>query len=295
MRVAVLTGCGVLTLLLGAHALVPDVSGAGTLLDSAAPWLGLLVPVLLVLGLVGRTRAAVAVLVPAAVWCAVFGTALLPQASASGDLRVVSQNIFAANENPAATAADLAATGADVIGVQELTGTARSAVREALGAEYPHSEVLGTVGVWSRYPIEAAEPVDLGMGWTRALRARVRTPHGPVAVYVAHLPSLRPDSVAERNRGLTELRAALVAERADRVVVLADLNTATTDRAMGPLLRTVAEAEPAGFGFTWPAAVPLVRLDHVLYRGLTSTGADVVETRGSDHRAVLADLAFNQA
>ncbi|WP_246155152.1 endonuclease/exonuclease/phosphatase family protein [Saccharopolyspora hirsuta] len=292
---AVLTGCGVLTLLLGAHALVPDVSGAGTLLDSAAPWLGLLVPVLLVLGLVGRTRAAVAVLVPAAVWCAVFGTALLPQASASGDLRVVSQNIFAANENPAATAADLAATGADVIGVQELTGTARSAVREALGAEYPHSEVLGTVGVWSRYPIEAAEPVDLGMGWTRALRARVRTPHGPVAVYVAHLPSLRPDSVAERNRGLTELRAALVAERADRVVVLADLNTATTDRAMGPLLRTVAEAEPAGFGFTWPAAVPLVRLDHVLYRGLTSTGADVVETRGSDHRAVLADLAFNQA
>ncbi|MER6988134.1 endonuclease/exonuclease/phosphatase family protein [Saccharopolyspora hirsuta] len=292
---AVLTGCGLLTLLLGAHALVPDVSGAGTLLDSAAPWLGLLVPVLLVLGLVGRTRAAVAVLVPAAVWCAVFGTALLPQASASGDLRVVSQNIFAANENPAATAADLAATGADVIGVQELTGTARSAVREALGAEYPHSEVLGTVGVWSRYPIEAAEPVDLGMGWTRALRARVRTPHGPVAVYVAHLPSLRPDSVAERNRGLTELRAALVAERADRVVVLADLNTATTDRAMGPLLRTVAEAEPAGFGFTWPAAVPLVRLDHVLYRGLTSTGADVVETRGSDHRAVLADLAFNQA
>ncbi|MER5390190.1 endonuclease/exonuclease/phosphatase family protein [Saccharopolyspora sp. NPDC002686] len=295
MRVTVLIGCGALTLLLGAHELVPDISGAGTLLDSAAPWLGLLVPVLVVLGLVGRTRATATVLVPAAVWCAAFGAALLPQASASGDLRVASQNMFAANENPAATAADLAATGADVIGVQELTGPARSAVREALGADYRHHEVLGTVGVWSRYPIEEAEPVDLGMGWTRALRARIRTPSGPIEVYVAHLPSLRPNSVAERNRGLAELRTALVADRSDRVVVLADLNTASTDREMGPLLRTFGEAEPAGFGFTWPAAVPLVRLDHVLHRGITPTGAEVVETRGSDHRAVLADFAFDHA
>ncbi|SDW15290.1 vancomycin resistance protein VanJ [Saccharopolyspora shandongensis] len=296
MRVMILICCGALALLLGCHTLVPDVGGAGTLLDSAAPWLGVLIPVLALVGLAGRTRATAAVLVPAVVWCATFGVDLIPRASAAGgDFRVASQNMFADNENPSSTVADLAATDADLIGVQELTGQSRAAAREILSDDYPHHTTIGTVGLWSRFPIEATEPVDLGLGWTRALRALVRTPHGPVTVFVAHLPSLRPDSVAARNRSLTSLAAELAADRASRVIVLADLNTATTDREMEvfpPNFHVAQDEAGTGAGFTWPAGFPLVRIDHVLYSGVRATDAGVVSTRGSDHRAVVVDFAF---
>jgi vancomycin resistance protein VanJ len=46
----------------------------------------------------------------------------------------------------------------------------------------------------------------------------------------------------------------------------------------------------AGFGFTWPARLPVLRPDHILHRGLTSRHSSVVVAPGSDHRAVVADL-----
>ena len=289
---AVLAASGVLALLIAGHALVPDVAGVGTLLDSAAPWLGLVIPIVVVVGLALRTRATAAALVPVLVWCGMFGANLIPHASAaSGELRVVSQNLYADNDDPAATAADLAATSADVIGVQELTGAARKAVGKAFDEDHPHHETIGTVGLWSRFPVDRAEPVDLGLGWTRAMRARVRTPQGAVEIYVAHLPSLRPDTVDQRNRALSALAEALISDDSRNAIVLGDLNTASTDRAMGLL---PAKARPAhqGFAFTWPANAPMVRLDHVLFWGVRPTATAVVRTRGADHRAVLADFAF---
>jgi vancomycin resistance protein VanJ len=74
-------------------------------------------------------------------------------------------------------------------------------------------------------------------------------------------------------------------------VVLGDLNTAPTDRVFTPLTRLLRDAQAdagRGFGFTWPASVPVTRPDHVLYRGLTPTDAGVLRTPASDHRAVTA-------
>ncbi|MEU9819593.1 endonuclease/exonuclease/phosphatase family protein [Pseudonocardia alni] len=283
-------------LLIAGHQLLPDVAGVGTLLDSAAPWLGLAVPPLLIVALRRRTRSALAALVPLVVWCVVFGPALLPQGGGTGgDLRVVGQNLWAGNTDPDLTASDLAATGADVVGVQELTGRGRRAVERALGDELPYHAGVGTVGIWSRYPIGIVERVDLGLGWARALRAAVDTPHGPVVVYVAHLPSLRPGTVDSRDRALTELAARLRADDATRGIVLADLNTGADDRAMRLLPTTVRPVlldAGSGFGFTWPAVFPVVRLDHVLQWGLRPADSSTVHTRGTDHRAVQADLAF---
>src|SRR5690606_39711379 len=56
---------------------------------------------------------------------------------------------------------------------------------------YEHHAVVGTVGLWSKYPLTDVRAVDIRLGWKRAMRATVATPDGPVAVYVAHLPSVR--------------------------------------------------------------------------------------------------------
>ncbi|MFI0470488.1 endonuclease/exonuclease/phosphatase family protein [Saccharopolyspora sp. 5N102] len=292
--VVIVAAAGGLALSIAGHTMIPDIAGAGTLLDSAAPWLGLMIPLLLVAGLVLQARTTLAMLIPALVWCLVFGANLLPHASAAtGNLRVVSQNLYASNDNPAATAADLAATNADVVGVQELTAPGRRAIATVLGDDHPHHATIGTVGVWSRYPITEVARVDLGLGWTRALRARLHTPHGPIEVYVVHLPSLRPESIDQRNQALDELADALRTDNSSRAIVLGDFNTASSDRAMQRLpskARAVRQDTGSGFGFTWPARFPLVRLDHILQWGLHPTDTNTIHTRGTDHRAVLADF-----
>ncbi|GAA3037315.1 hypothetical protein GCM10020229_55850 [Kitasatospora albolonga] len=122
-------------------------------------------------------------------------------------------------------------------------------------------------------------------GWNRSLRAEVRTPFGPVAVYVAHLSSVRPHVTGfvtgHRDGNIAALAREVAAEPVRRVVVLGDLNTAPDDHALAPLTGQLALAR-GGFGFTWPAAFPVARIDHVLTRGLTADTWTLPAT-ASDH------------
>ncbi|SFE37015.1 vancomycin resistance protein VanJ [Actinopolyspora alba] len=285
---------GISALLL-CHRLLPNPMGIGTLVDSFAPWLGVAVPLVALPALLSRCRAAVLLLVPALIWGLVFGTAVpANDRNAAGGVGVVTQNLYASNSDPKATLRDLSHTDADLVGLQEITSRTRSVASEALRERYPHHITMGTVGLWSRYRLSDVRAVDLGLGWTRAVRAVAHAPQREIAVYVAHLPSLRPDSVEQRDRGLRKLATAVAGEAVEDVVLLGDLNTATTDRALRSLTRrlpSVAGEATAGFGFTWPDAFPAVRLDHVLSRGVRVTDAEVVDTRGSDHRAVRATLS----
>ncbi len=166
---------------------------------------------------------------------------------------------------------------ADLLAAQEVTAQC--------GLDYPHHFAVGTVALWSRYPITDSARLDLDLGWYRALRATVNAPHGPVTVFVAHLGSVRPGATEDRDRSLRRL-AELARAQSGPVLVLGDLNTASTDREMA-LFQGFQDAR-SGFGFTWPAAFPVVRLDHVLYRGLTPGSATTSAANGSDHRAAVA-------
>ena len=78
-----------------------------------------------------------------------------------------------------------------------------------------------------------------------------------------------------------------------RLLLLGDLNTATTDRRRQGLVPPLTDAQQAageGFGFTWPSKFPITRPDHILYRGLDATTAGVEKAPGSDHRAAVAEL-----
>ncbi len=284
----------VVAVALAGHRLIPDLGGVTTVMESLLPWLGWSVPPLLVAAALARSAVAVvAALVPAVVWAAMFGPALL-RSSPGGpsDLAVGTVNVGVRN-NASGEAVRAISEDLDLLAAQELTPGGPAA--KQLDRTFKHRYAVSTVGLWSRYPISARKPLDVGMGWVRALRAVVSTPKGKVTVYVMHLASARPGHTASRDTSLAQARKLVDADTSERVLLLGDLNTATTDRNLRGLTPPLTDAQSVagdGFGFTWPAEFPITRPDHILFKGMTATEAGVAPATGSDHRAAIASLRF---
>jgi vancomycin resistance protein VanJ len=280
----------VLSLLLVAHRGLPG--SAGSLLDSGLPWLAVPIGLLFVVSIVTRRAGAIAAaVVPGVIWAVLFVPTLTDHASGgTHDLRVASLNLGKAA--PGDALPPLLAEHPDVIVLEEITGANRSKVTEMLADAYPHHSETGTVAIFSRFGLTDTEPVDIHIGWTRAIATTITAADGPIRVYAAHLASVRADQTAERDRTVAALATAAHADPSPRLVLAGDLNTTTTDRqfaAFAPL-RDSQQKAGQGFGFTWPAALPLVRPDHILERGMTTQNSWVLRAPGSDHRAVLADF-----
>lgn len=292
----VVTGASVvLAATLAGHRLVPNVYSAGSLLDSVVPILGVFVPMLAVAGIAARSgRALLAVALPATVWAVMFGGLVLPPPGGPVELSVVSQNLYADNPDPMATLRTLADTGPDLLAIQEVTGDTAERAADELTA-FPAHAAVGTVALFSRFPIADASALDGAATWIRGLRAVVRSPHGEVAVYVVHLGSARLNDTATRDQDIAALADMVRTDPASRVLLVGDLNTAATDRAIASLTAQLRDAQADagwGYGLTWPSAFPLLRPDQMLYRGLTATEAGVIPTPGSDHRAVRSGFAL---
>ncbi|MFF6990353.1 endonuclease/exonuclease/phosphatase family protein [Streptomyces sp. NPDC010273] len=302
------------------HARIPDVGGFGSLVENLLPWCGVFVPVLLAGALWRRSASAVVALVlPATVWLSLFGGLLTDRSHPGGDLTLVSHNVDAGNPDPTGTARELAASGAELIALEELTDQAGGTYEKGLATAYPYHVVRGTVGLWSKLPLSDTRAVNVVRGdagplartkppesaaetadGVRALRTTVATAHGPLAVYVVHLGSVRvmprhgfwTDS---RDFGARALAKAVAAERNKRVVLLGDLNGTTDDRVFHGLTSRLTSAQKTagnGFGFTWPASFPIARIDQVLVRGVRARSSWVLPETGSDHLPVAARIGW---
>ncbi|MET8848903.1 endonuclease/exonuclease/phosphatase family protein [Amycolatopsis sp. NPDC004625] len=301
-RGRVITAFAVLTaVLLLAHPLVPNWAGnAGSLLETFLPWTGLLVVPLLVAALLRRSALAlVALLLPTLVWGGFFGGRLFDKRQAGGDFTIVSHNVNDENPDPAGTARALAAAGAQVIALEELKKSEVPKYEDALAAAYPYHSVQGTVGVWSMFPLRDTRPVAI-MPWTRALRTTVDTPKGPVAVFVAHLPSVRVRldagfTAGGRDAAMQLLADAIAEHSAARTVLVGDFNGTADDRALAPItarMQVAQEEAGDGFGFTWPAGLPLARIDQIFVAGVRPLASWSLPATGSDHLPVAATLAL---
>ncbi|MER5442940.1 endonuclease/exonuclease/phosphatase family protein [Streptomyces sp. NPDC002790] len=289
-----------LALVMVLHAQIPNTVGnLGSLTETFLPWLGVFIPVLLVLGLVRKSATAViAVLAPAIVWFNLFGGLLTDKTGSGGDLTVVTHNVNAENADPVGTAKDVAASGAQVIALEEVTAQALPTYRETLGKAYPYHAVKGTVGLWSKYPLAGTQSVDIKLGWTRALRTTVATPQGKVAVYVAHLPSVRVKldsgfTASQRDRSADALGEAITDEPLGKVVLLGDLNGTMNDRALHGVtaqMRSTQGAAGSGFGFSWPAAFPMARIDQIMVKGVEPVTSWTLPRTGSDHLPIAAKV-----
>lgn len=327
-QIAILTGIVsllILAVLLG-HRYLPDALGFGSLIDTFLPWTA--VPLLLALpaALFSLKKRAVGVcLLSCAVWAGMFGPTLMRTAgSGPADIRVLSQNV-SSGESGAPDLSGVARLaeqrGADIVVLQGLSKNMQVA-DQAVPARYQYHVAMYEFVVWSRFPIGGGQPVDLAGGRladAQSGSAAVGTSSGEfggllrftvnldqnrqVTVYAVHLPqpSLSHDGFGlARGDALEQLVDEVQAEKSPHLIVVGDLDVAQTDRAIGPLLGSAtglvsAQAEAGGgFGFTWPASFPVVRLDDVLTRGLTPVASVVLPAVGPQqaHRPIEADLKF---
>ncbi|MFB7828644.1 endonuclease/exonuclease/phosphatase family protein [Streptomyces hydrogenans] len=306
-RGTVLAGLGVVTAgLLALHRFVPNTPGRlGSLVESFLFWLGPFTALLLVCAALRRARTALLVLlVPTVAWAAAFGPSLLPAPSPGPrELTVVQHNVADDNADPAGTARALADSGADLIALQELVDPALDTYRRTLAPRYPYHSVQGTVGLWSRHPLTGARALDIrpqGITepWRRALRAEVRSPYGTVAAYVVHLPSVRlgPGGLASarRDESAALLGGILAADPSDRIVLAGDLNGTVDDRGLAPLTSRLVAPE-RGLALSYPAALPLARIDQVLARGAHVPAVRTLPATGSDHLPVLVRVVLHGA
>ncbi|WP_425264825.1 endonuclease/exonuclease/phosphatase family protein [Streptomyces incarnatus] len=292
-----------LALVMLLHSRIPNrVGNLGSLTETFLPWLGLAIPVLLLLGLLRRSATAlIAVLLPATVWLNLFGGLLTDKTGSGGDLMVATHNVNAGNPDPAATAREVAASGADVLALEEVPASALSTYEKALAPTYRYHGAEGTVGLWSKYPMSDVRAVDIKLGWKRAMRATVATPKGPLAVYVAHMPSVRVKMDAgftaqQRDTSADALGEAIAAEPLKRVVLLGDLNGTMNDRSLNAVtsqMRSTQGAAGSGFGFSWPASFPMARIDQIMVRGVEPESSWTLPRTGSDHLPVAARVKLD--
>jgi vancomycin resistance protein VanJ len=293
-------GSLVAAVLLVAHDVVPNRWGnLGSLVQTFLPWLGLAVPLGILAALLRRSALAIlAVLLPLAAWIWVFLPQVRPVDPEPGDLTVVQHNASDTNSDVAGTAEVLLAAEPDVVTLTEVSDAVAEQYTEAFGETLPHHETQGTVGVWSRFPLEGATAVDIrpegiDASWDRCLRVVIQREEGAVALFVAHLPSVRLGSggfeTELRNASALALADAVDAEENETVLVAGDLNAVLADSAIAPLTNLVT-APATGFQFTYPEVFPVAQIDHVLARGATVTDTRTLPRTASDHLPLVAHI-----
>lgn len=310
------------------HRFLPDAGGIGSLLETWLPWIGVPVLVLLIAAAIVHTKTSLIVAFAAAlVWTALYGPTLLPRgSSAPAQLRIFSEDVNGDAKEATASGTMALAQHADIVALEDMYSSVyESSAVNSLNAAYTNHVTEYEFGLWSAYPISNVQPVALGTTQPAdsesldaddaglaasasdvpvigALKATLATPSGALVVYLVHLPQpvLGDQGFAKsRDQALTAFVKLLEADNSSRVAVIGDINVAATDRQYSQLTRKVGltsaqQAAGSGFGFTWPAEFPIVRLDDVLTRGMTPLRSAVLPAiaKGQAHLPIQVDLDY---
>jgi vancomycin resistance protein VanJ len=316
--VAVL-GWAIVAFLLG-HRFLPDSAGLISLLETWLPWLAVPTVLLLIAALAARSlRAVFATLVATAVWLGGYGPELFPRGDPiPANLRVVSEDVNASSVELGGVSQLAPSQHADIVALQHLPPSlAASSATQNLSTAYGYHVTQYEFGVWSRYPIADAKAVDLATTTAAsdgnsslvaavphvvvgALRVTVTTPEGALVLYVVHIPQpvLGDQGFAKvRDEAVARLVKTVSADKAPKLAIVGDINVAQTDRRFTDLssglgLTSAQAAAGRGFGFTWPAEFPVVRLDDLLLRGGTPVRSAVLPalSGGKSHLPIEIDL-----
>lgn len=283
-------------------------------------WWSLPGVLLVAIALLRRDVVAVVLLaVPAGLWLWAYGGAFVPSAGTdvAADVRVASLNTFVGAPDASHVLDLIDAEAPDVLLLQEVFAPREEALRSDLADRYPHvhadrSEGVGAVMVMSRHPIIDVVEVEEASDRSR-LTSVVTLDVDGVALQVSSLHLISPcptcgPSILERLELEDDVRRAEVGAVLDALdpelpaIVGGDLNSGDRSTAYRQLVaagfRDPQREVGSGMGFTWPADArplrPMVRIDWVLTRALAPVTAGVADTDGSDHRAVVVDVAFER-
>lgn len=223
-------------------------------------------------------------------------------------LQVMTANLLRGAADPSIVIETASLERVDVLVLQEVTPEALRELEEfGLSEAFPYRAGVPQAGVegtmaFATYRIRGVEPLDTGFdSWA----FDVVLPGGLLRMYAVH--TRPPYGDAEGWREDLAAIATAAEEDRDLDLVVGDLN-ATPDHAefrelVDLDLRSATERANAGWQPTWPDngektygwfTMPrLVQIDHVLVgRSMTATSSETFSVKGSDHRALIAEVAF---
>jgi endonuclease/exonuclease/phosphatase (EEP) superfamily protein YafD len=216
-------------------------------------------------------------------------------AVATDDVSLVALNLLYLQEDPVATRAYLGRQSPDLLILSEFTPRWREKL-QILERRYPYFALRTRLNPWgialySKYPLEAIEDLDLGDDRSSHLRVLVKLPGGLAEVYAVHLASPPSPRLAhQRNVQLRKLGARITAADPDLPKIVAgDFNTTPYSPYFQDLLRDSGLRDgrrPFGLHVTWPAwpAPVWIPIDHCLVSGnVTVTRVATGTATGSDH------------
>lgn len=247
-----------------------------------------------------------------------YGPMLLPQPARavpeSPPLAVYTHNLHVMTDELEAVAADIRASGADVVALQELTEPAAADLSAALSDLYPYQALhplgltTGGGGILSRWPLSETETWMTSM---LQMRTTVDWPGGAFAFYNLHPPPphwfLRPFDATDRTAALDEALRRANAE-ALPVILAGDFNltdqTSDYQTISGAGFQDAFREAGWGLGLTFadfsslfrPLALapPFIRIDYVFASPeFAPLAASVGAAAGSDHYAVRAEWALD--
>lgn len=262
--------------------------------------------VLLPLALLARRRALV-VLELATFLVATFplmglrvGRARAPQI---GRQRLLTYNVFFGHLDRKALAAEIAATQPDFVVLQASLPAFNEWVRAALPDHLVHDDGEFLVAMNKQTKIVAVDDPDpiagAHAGW---FGWHLEGPHGPLRLIAVHPRSARAplldhadvatDVAIRESQWKSALDAAAAAT--EPVIVAGDTNLATLSAIERTRLGSYHDAFAevgAGFGYTFPAKLPWMRLDRVLGSSrIRFLDVRVLPRGASDHRGLVADF-----
>jgi vancomycin resistance protein VanJ len=285
----------------------------------------LILPIMLILR---RWRRAVLSGLPVLAFLWLFGGLFIPNVGAPPDcgapdcvkLTVMSLNLGdggLVNEVSAESLVQtVLASNADVVGFQEVAVAQAEAMQNELSDKYPYrlvyaaGETVNGIALISRYPILEGEPFYGNPPTMPNLDVTLAIQGRPLHVLVVHPPPPGWSSdwlSLYRPRALGDARLYVQMVDAGPALLLGDMNATDQSETYAIFAQAgLADAyHVAGFGFgpTYPArqgygypfskAIPLIRLDYVLYTTqLRVLSAWVGSDAGSDHLPIVAELAW---
>ena len=223
-------------------------------------------------------------------------------------LQVMTANLLRGAADPSIVVETASLERVDILVLQEVTPEALRELEEfGLSEAFPYRAGVPQDGVegtmaFSTYRIRAVQQLETGFdSWS----FDVVLPGGLLRMYAVH--TRPPYGDADGWRADLALLAKAAEKDRELDLMVGDLN-ATPDHAefrklVDLDLRSASERANAGWQPTWPDngektygwfTMPrLVQIDHVLVgRSMTATSSETFSIKGSDHRALIAEVAF---
>lgn len=227
-------------------------------------------------------------------------------------LTLLTQNVWDANRDPHATARALAASGADIILLQELETPAARTVARDLERQYPYVADCGLVNRWCALAIVSRLPISTwsyhqggwkAPDWDRLVLVRA-TIDSPVLgrFEVIDTKLVHPYSGDLQQSQIARLTDRVRGGDQDHEILTGDFNLTPWSFALGRIDRSIALIRRTRGLATWPNRLPVpgrpllmplavLPIDQV-YAGAAWRTVSVVRgpRTGSDHYGVLVTL-----